>query len=208
MSQSVCTETPHRQSSRGGSRGGGIAHRSGEDQFLAGVSVSGDGGYWLTYWTTQFAPLVRMKRQAIYFPPGLDWVGADVKGNVMPDKWKRILPGVLPCPSGSLACFAPGEYNTISSNPFAGACTPFVDTNYFYGPTGLSQLFLQDPPAPVRPENFKPIFYPANPLTDLAALSGQLPARESQVGQVLSGWLLVSAARSTSQQPVQDAGPK
>jgi len=169
------------------SRGGGIAHRSGPDQFLPAVSVSGDGGYWLSYWTFQnespVFPLV--KRHVLYFPLGEVGIGAEPKLNVNPSKWVRVGTGLLGCLS-PVGCFEAGDYHTMASNPFAGSLMPYVD-NGLPGPTSLGQQFLQDPPAPLQPAHFKPVFFPIDSGTDLKALAGT-PVRESQSGRPFSTW--------------------
>jgi len=134
-----------------------------DDEFLAGASVSGDSGYWVSYLAystleTRQLPLIS---QTLYFPPGQSAIYVNYYW-VDPTGWTKSQS--LRCP-GVSECLGAGDFATIASNPYAGATTPFV-TRSANNPNVLFQNFLQDPPAPPNfknsPPNVVPIPYGAN----------------------------------------------
>lgn len=153
-------------------RGCGIVNPEADDQFLVGNSVSGDRGYWIGYLTystlvSRGLPLIT---QAIYFPPGLPAIGATTNLGIDPTSWL-----LLPAPSRcSTACYGAGDFNTVASNPFANATTPFVEQTARQN--DLFQSFVQDPPTS-NVSNFIPKFeaYPVG--SDLTSLGQAVPAQ-------------------------------
>jgi hypothetical protein len=70
-------------------RGCGIVNSAGDVQFLAGVSVSGDAGYWVNYYTyeSQGSYTPPLITQALYFPQGQSGIGATTNSNIDPTSW-------------------------------------------------------------------------------------------------------------------------
>ncbi len=167
------------------SRGCGLANSIQDDQFLAGTSVSGDGGYWIAYDTFSAAGLrplpTPLITQAIYFPPppGLP-IGATTNTGVDPLSW--ILHGNrCGTPDFRIPCYASGDYAGIASNPYRAASTPFVkQSSLLFVPNDLVQSFVEDPPAPPNVPNFIPNFLPFPIGADLTAIS--LPVPPQSVG--------------------------
>ena len=145
-------------------RGCAFVNYAHDDEFLAGTSVSGDSGYWVSYLAystleTRQLPLIS---QTLYFPPGQSAIYVNYYW-VDPTGWTTSQS--LRCPGVSPPCRGSGDFATIASNPYAGASTPFV-TRSANNPNVLFQNFLQDPPAPPNfkdsPPNVVPIPYGAN----------------------------------------------
>jgi hypothetical protein len=150
-------------------RGCGIVNPAADDQFLVGNSVSADRGYWIGYLTystlvSRGLPLIT---QAIYFPTGLPPIGATTNTGIDPTSW-------LPVSRCSATCFGAGDFNTVASNPFASATTPFVEQTARQN--DLFQSFVQDPPASNVP-NFTPKFEPYPVGSDLTNLGLAVPAQ-------------------------------
>ncbi|HEV3317528.1 MAG TPA: hypothetical protein VG488_11180, partial [Candidatus Angelobacter sp.] len=139
-------------------RGCGLVNAGADDQFLAGVSVSADG-YWAAYHTystlgSRSLPLIT---QAIYFPTGSAAVGATTNTNIDPTSWAVAgVSGQSPPPRCGGQCYASGDYNTPSSNPFAASHTTFVQSSSRRD--DLFQSFQQDPQGTPNVRNFKPNF--------------------------------------------------
>jgi hypothetical protein len=156
-------------------RGCGLVNAGADDQFLAGVSVSGDG-YWATYTTystlgSRSLPLIT---QAIYFPSGQAAIGATTNANIDPTSWAVAgLPGQSPPPRCASQCYAGGDYNTPSSNPFAGSNSTFVQRSSRQD--DLFQSFQQDPQGTPNVANFKPNFVSHGLGINLAARSVPVP---------------------------------
>lgn len=153
-------------------RGCGIVNGGPDDQFLNGISVSGDQGYWISYLTystlnTRQLPLIT---QAIYFPLGQGGIGATTNTGIDPTSW-IVRPAGNRC---SMACYAAGDYNTVASNSFAAATTPFVRQDNFQ--TDIYQSFTEDPQATANVPNFKPNFIPYAVGSDLRSLGVVNPA--------------------------------
>ena len=151
-------------------RGCGLVNAAATDQFLAGTSVSGDGGYWVAYLTystlvTRQVPLIA---RAICFPAGQAPIGATTKSGIDPTTWQIRYDGSR-C---TAYCFAAGDFNTVASNPYAAASTPFVAQDSRQ--TNLFQSFLEDPDA-VSTGAFKPNFVPYPAGANLVALARILP---------------------------------
>lgn len=145
-------------------RGCGIANSAADDQFLNGVSVSGDQGYWISYLTfstlqTRQLPLIT---QALYFASGKNGVGATTNTGIQPTSW------LLRSDRCTMPCYAAGDFNTVSSNPYASATTPFVSQDSRQ--TDLFQSFTEDPQAVPSVPNFVPNFVPYAMGSDLTFL--------------------------------------
>lgn len=158
-------------------RGCGIVNSAPDDQFLVGTSVSADRGYWIGYLTystlvSRGLPLIT---QAIYFPAGLGPIGATTNTGIDPTSW-------LPVPRCSTTCYGAGDFNTIASNPFAAATTPFVEQTARHN--DLFQSFVQDPQASNVP-NFKPAFVPYPIGADLSSIGQLVPAQSVALAPVL-----------------------
>jgi len=150
-----------------------------DDQFLAGVSVSGDGGYWVSYLTydPQYgirSTNPRLMTQAIYFAPGANAIGATTKMGINPNAW--IHQGAARCTGNWIYCLAAGDFNTVASNPFALATTPYVDQSSHQ--TDLFQSFVHDPQVQANVPNFIPNFIPFPVGTDLRPLAVLFPAND------------------------------
>lgn len=155
-------------------RGCGIANPQKDDEFLIGVSTSVDRRYWIGYLAfstlnTRQLPLIT---QAIFFPAGQAPVGATTNTGIDPTKW--ILRNDR-CAVGS--CYSAGDFNTVASNPFASATTPFVKQDFRQ--TDLFQSFVQDPNAASNVPNFVPGFIPHPLGADLRALGVVEPLVEA-----------------------------
>ena len=157
------------------SRGCGLVNQQGNDQFLGGVSVSGDGGYWVFYYTFSSVffgerrlPLIT---QAIYFPPGQSAIGRTINTDIDAKKWAFV----ARC-TGGVGCFGAGDYQQISSNPFAASSTPFMrtTTNPLSRPHDVYQNFLQDPEGQ-DVASFEPNFIPFPVGADLSSLAPDQP---------------------------------
>ena len=123
-------------------RGCGIVNSVGSDQFLVGSSVSGDSGYWVSYYTYTSAPrTLPLITQAIYFPPGKAGIGATTNTGIDPTSWLLTSPSIARCPNTS--CYAAGDFQTVASNPYASASTPFIKQSSHHN--DLFQSFIEDP---------------------------------------------------------------
>jgi hypothetical protein len=158
-------------------RGCGLVNAAADDEFLAGVSASADG-YWATYTTystlnNRSLPLIT---QAIYFPTGQGPIGATTNSNIDPTSWAVAgVPGQSPPPRcASTECYAAGDFNTPSSNPFAGSNTTFVQTSSRQN--DLFQSFQEDPQGTPNVHNFKPNFVPHRSGTNLVSHALPIPA--------------------------------
>lgn len=160
-------------------RGCGLVNAGADDEFVVGTSVSGDGGYWVYYYTystlnTRSLPLIT---QAIYFPPNSNPIGATTFSGIDPSfgAWIQFQAGMR-CPS---ACYAAGDYNNIASNPSLVASMPVVTQDASDSPA-LYQQFLEDPQAPPSAAPFTPNFVPYPMGADLSSI-GQ-PLTPNQYG--------------------------
>lgn len=149
-------------------RGCGIVDAASNDQFLGGTSVSADQGYWIHYLSytggaTRTLPLIT---RAVYLPPSLPGIGATTNTGIDPTSW-LITTRCLGL------CYAAGDYNTISSNPFAAASTPLLRQSARQ--TDLFQSFIQDPPEESNLETFVPrtVIYAMG--ADLSSLGQPVP---------------------------------
>jgi hypothetical protein len=134
-------------------RGCGIVNPYGTDEFLAGTSVSGDGGYWVSYYAYSSAPrTLPLITQAIYFPPGKAGIGATTNTGIDPTSWFLTGASRARCPNNP--CYAAGDFQTVASNPYAGASTPFVKQSSHIN--DLFQSFVQDPQGPATDQTFVP----------------------------------------------------
>jgi len=107
-------------------RGCGVVNAAADDQFLAGVSVSGDGGYWVSYLTYDPSYGIRgahpkLITQAIYFAPGSAAIGATTNTGIDPTAW--VQQAAKRCTGDFAVCYAAGDFDTVASNPFALATT-------------------------------------------------------------------------------------
>ena len=149
-------------------RGCGVVNAFADDQFLAGVSVSGDGGYWVSYLTYDpnygiRSTNPRLMTQTIYFAPGANAIGATTNTGINPSTW--IPQAGYRCKGNFFECYAAGDFNTVASNPFALATTPYVAQSSHQ--TDLFQSFVQDPQVQANVPNFIPNFIPFPVGTDL-----------------------------------------
>lgn len=153
-------------------RGCGIVDAAANDQFLAGTSVSADQGYWIHYmaYTGGAARTLPLVTRAIFFPPFLAGIGATTNTGIDPTSW------LITTRCFSL-CFAAGDYNTISSNPFAAASTPFLVRSARQN--DLFQSFVQDPDQG-NVEQFVPRTIPYPIGADLTSIG--LPVPPQSVG--------------------------
>ncbi len=173
------------------SRGGGLVNAFPNDQFLAGTSVSGDGGYWValhTFSSVDPPPspygVLPLITQALYFyPPPLpspDRIGVTTHFNVNPKAWYYSKPTDLGyrCPLALPGCYGSGDYAGIASNPSHYASTPFVAQAPPSRPThnDLYQRFLLEPPAQTPSANsFVPNFIPYPIGADLRIVGQAVP---------------------------------
>ena len=120
-------------------RGCGIVNSYGSDQFLVGASVSGDSGFWVSYYTYSSAPrTLPLSTQAIYYAPGKAGVGATTNTGIQPTSWYY---SANRCPGEY--CYGAGDFQTVASNPYASASTPFIKQSS--DPDDLFQSFVEDP---------------------------------------------------------------
>ena len=160
-------------------RGCGTVNQAADDQFLAGVSVNADG-YWVAYHAypnlnDRALPLIT---QVIYFPTFGSAVGATTNTGINPTAW--ILDGVVGpsrCTTGP--CYGGGDFNTPSSNAFAGSNTTFVGASSRQ--TDLFNSFQEDPQSTANVPNFVPHFVAHAIGADLTPVSGPVPANASDV---------------------------
>jgi hypothetical protein len=142
-----------------------------DDEFLAGTSVSGDSGYWVSYLAyssldTRELPLIS---QSLYFPPGQPPIYVNYPG-IYTTGWTSSSGR---CPNAP-GCLGAGDFATIASNPYAGASTPFVMRSVS-NPNVLFQNFLQDPPAPPNFKDSRPNVVPIAFGADITALGKPVP---------------------------------
>jgi len=143
-------------------RGCGWANQYAADQFLVGTSVSGDSAYWVNYFTYESGRNSLLKMQALYFPHGGSAIGSDTTKNIQVTSWFNTTGRCKSTTSGNVElCYAMGDFNTIASNPYAAATTPFVQPNL------LMQDFVEDPQGVAASGNFVPNYVPISPDTDL-----------------------------------------
>jgi hypothetical protein len=146
--------------------------------FLVGTSVSGDRGYWLSYYTYNGNPGGSLlKTVATYFPPGLGGIAADTNSAVYPTSWTTDQSGPR-CPS---TCYAAGDFNTVASNSYAGAATPFINSGVMGGPNDVFSSFPYDPQGVPNVPNYKPNFIPL-PRNGPSATTLALPVPSSSWG--------------------------
>lgn len=135
-------------------RGCGLLNSYGSDQFLVGTSVSGDSGYWAAYYTYTSAPrTLPLTTQAIYCPPGKSRIGATTNTGINPTSWYEPARCVT-------SCFGAGDFQTVASNPYAAATTPFIKQSSYID--DVFQSFPEDPQGPASGESFVPntIWFP------------------------------------------------
>lgn len=160
-------------------RGCGVVNSAPDDEFMSGVSVSGDSGYWVSYLTystlqTRNLPLIQ---QNIYFPPGQAPIGATTYSNIDPRIWPVNCPNSI---CGISSCFLIGDYNGMSSNPYASSSSQFV--RKVGTDSELRQVFSIDPPQKPNVENFKPNFIPYPVGANLTPLGLPLTPDTSAIG--------------------------
>jgi hypothetical protein len=168
-------------------RGCGIVNAAQDDQFMFAVSVSGDNGYWVSYLTystlqTRNLPLIQ---QNIYFPSGQAPIGATTYTNIDPRAWAVECPNAI---CGTNSCFLMGDYNGMSSNPYAASSSQFarkVGTS-----SELTQVFAIDPPQKPNVENFKPNFIPYPMGANLTSLGTPLAPDTSAIGAIKHKFLI------------------
>jgi hypothetical protein len=92
-------------------RGCGLVNAGADDEFLAGVSVSTEGGYWVSdyAYSTLYAPTLPLIRQAIYFPPGQNGIGATTSTGIDPTQW------LFTTDRCTSTCYAAGDFHTIAA---------------------------------------------------------------------------------------------
>jgi len=152
-------------------RGNGLVNSYADDQFLGAVATSSDGGYWVNYYTfsdsNRNLPLIE---QAIYIPPGASPIGATTSpaGGISPTSWDQSFSASRGCPT---PCFSAGDYNGISSNPYASASTPYTMSGSTL--TSLWQSFVQDPAVSNLP-TFTPNYLSFPIGADLTYLAGPI----------------------------------
>jgi hypothetical protein len=156
-------------------RGCGAVNQQADDEFLAGVSASSDG-YWVAYhaYTSLNSRALPLITQAIYFPTGSSPVGATTNTNIWPTSWIVAGQGQPLPPRCTQNCYAAGDFNTPSSNPYASSHTTFVGASSLQ--TDLFDSFQLDPQATANVPNFVPNFVPHKPGTDLSSLGIPVPA--------------------------------
>jgi len=143
-----------------------------DDEFLIGTSVSGDSGYWVTYYAystlnSRSLPLIT---QAVYFPQSGSPIGATTFSGIEPDYAWAPYPPDERCPS---QCYVAGDYNNIASNPSMVSSLPIVSQTSGLTPA-LFQQFLEDPPGPPSAEAFTPNFVPYPMGADLNSIAQPL----------------------------------
>ena len=152
-------------------RGCGLVNKGPDDQFLQGVSVAGNGQYWVSYYTYHATapnpasltlPLIT---QAIFFPPGGTAIGATTNNNIVidPKSWTSANNQSEARCSVQLFlnCFAAGDFQHIASNIYSAASTPFIaQTPPPSQIPMLFQSFVQDPQRVPNIPNFKPNYVP------------------------------------------------
>ncbi len=152
-------------------RGCGLVNAGADDQFLGGVSVSGDSGYWVSYYTysTLYTRQLPLVTQSIYFPSGQAAIGATTNTGIDPTSWQ------LRYNRCSSPCYAAGDFQTISSNPYAASHNPFIRQSARHD--DLFQTFAQDPADQPNVPNFKPNFIPYPMGAALANIGAALPSK-------------------------------
>ncbi len=151
-------------------RGCGWVNSQADDQFLAGTSVSGDGGYWVAYLTYQSPRNPPLIAQAIYFPSGKPGIGATTVSGINPTSWTKTQPR---CTGGG--CYEAGDFATVASNPYAASSTPFIQTGSVR-PNDLFQVFVEDPQTLDNVPNFTPNFIPIAEGADVTNLAVPVPS--------------------------------
>jgi hypothetical protein len=146
------------------------------DQFLAGISVSSDGGYWIFYYTFQLPrTLPNLITQAIYIAPGANPIGATVNDYVLSSQWTS---GQKSCVSGITTCYEAGDFQQIASIGQLTASTPWIhklNPNDGLNGNDLIQNFISDPAASTTLKSFTPNFIPIKAGTNLIAVSRPVP---------------------------------
>jgi hypothetical protein len=147
-------------------RGCGLVNSYGTDQFLVGTSVSGDSGYWISYYTYMSAPrTLPLKTQAIYCPTGLSCIGTDANKSpgIQPTSW-YFTSSRCKVPS---SCYAAGDFQTVTSNPVKSASAPFIQQSTHQN--DLFQNFVEDPQVQPGADAFLPntIWFPLG--TDISS---------------------------------------
>ena len=159
-------------------RGCGLVNAGADDEFYIGTSVSGDGGYWVTYYAysslnTRALPLVT---QSIYFPANQNPIGATTYSGISPSGSWIQGPAGYRCPA---ACYVLGDYNNISSTPSASASMPVITISSLFDPA-IWQQFIADPQGTPSAISFVPNFIPYSLGADLRSIS--LPLPQAQLG--------------------------
>jgi hypothetical protein len=153
-------------------RGCGYINNPTNDQFLVGTSVSGDSGYWLNYYTYNATPRHSPRKTvAIYFPYLQSGISADTNPAVDPTSWSNTQSKDR-CNS---ACYAAGDFQTIASNPAAGAATPFVNSGVTGAPNDIFSTFVYDPQGAPNVPNYRPNFVPIPRGASAAGLARPVP---------------------------------
>ncbi len=151
-------------------RGCGLVSAAGTDEFLVGTSVSGDNAYWVSYYTYTSLPRnLPLITQAIYFPHKQNPIGATTNTGIVPTSW---LLTSSRCPNEN--CYAAGDFQTVASNPFAGASTPFIKQSSHQA--DLFQSFTEDPGGTSNVPNFAPNFIQFPLGADLTGIGAPVPA--------------------------------
>ena len=162
-------------------RGLGTLNMVADDQFLAGVSVSADG-YWVGYHTystvnNRSLPVIT---QAVYFKTGATGIGATTNPNILVTSWAIAgVPNQYPTTRCISQCYAAGDFNTPSSNPFAASNTAYVQNSSRQD--DLFQTFQQDPQGVANAPNFVPNFIPHPLGADLSAEGLPVPPESEGV---------------------------
>ncbi len=169
-------------------RGCGWGNAYADDQLLVGTSVSGDSAYWVNYFTYQSPRNPPLMMQALYFPHGQSGIGATTSSNLQVTSWLYTTsletPRCRSTTNGQVeSCYAMGDFNTIGSNSYAAASTPFVCSNTSSPPCNtpkaLYQDFVEDPQGPSDLVNFTPNYVPIPFGADVTSVGNRTPGQGS-----------------------------
>lgn len=145
-------------------RGCGWVNAAADDEFLVGTSVSGDSGYWVSYYAYQNPRNPPLITQAIYFAAGQSGIGATTNTGIDPTHWTT---SQYRCP---VTCYEAGDFHTVASNPYASSTTPFIQQGSGKQ-NDLFQGFVQDPQTVANVPNFKPNYIPISRGTDVTGMA-------------------------------------
>lgn len=155
-------------------RGCGVNPAS-EDQFYGGASVSGDSGYWLSFYTYTAPQTLPLTTVAWYYAPGKGGIFATTNNNINPTSWANV----PKCMGSPPSCYAVGDFQSIASNSSAGASTPFIQQTSG-GNDDVYNSFPYDPQAPPGAQTpvANTIWFPLG--SDVTQLAGPTDPDRSQ----------------------------